>query len=245
MTESPSLSSPRVLEIVTVPMLDQLRGPFVESCSRLRRLHPDYPRVYAVAAVAEEGRRRWWQLAAGARNGRIDLMYSRATAEMPTAQRAADVVSMSLIHAVVGRVVALLVLEGRAWDPGLENLWIHTDNDGGIDWAGVADTTLRVLPTDRQAGMGGTVTLPCEQALIVWTAHRCVTALNEIADRLDECSGFDRERFWGMVGEAVAGASTYIPIVTRTSEKVGARRGQAMLDVLTTSGHPVRRKGVA
>lgn len=91
--------------------------------------------MYAVAAMAEQGKRRWWRLADGLREGRIELMYRRHAAEMISADIAAEVVATALIHAVLGRVVALLVAEGRAWDPGLENLWIHTDNDGGIDWA--------------------------------------------------------------------------------------------------------------
>ena len=40
------------------------------------------------------------------------------------------------------------MLEGRAWDTGLENLWVHVDSEGAIDWLGVVDPTLRVLPDD-------------------------------------------------------------------------------------------------
>lgn len=120
-------------ELVTTPRRSQ--PAFGRACARLRALQPEHPRVYAVAAMAEQGKRRWWRLSDGAREGRIELMYRRHAAEMISADIAAEVVATALIHAVVGRVVALLVAEGRAWDPGLENLWIHTDNDGGIDWA--------------------------------------------------------------------------------------------------------------
>ena len=54
----------------------------------------------------------------------------------------------TLAHVVLGRVVPLLALEGRAWDTGLENLWVHVDSEGAIDWVGVADPTLRALPDD-------------------------------------------------------------------------------------------------
>ena len=242
-----------MLEIVTVPLLAQTRVPFVDSCARLRRLQPDYPRVYAVAAVAEEGRRRWWQLADGANNGRIEEMYRRSADELDSAPRAVDVVAMSLIHAIVGRMVALLVLDGRAWDPGLENLWIHNDCDGGIDWAGVADTRLRVLPDDPQAGRPGTVVLPCERALTVWLGHRCVTALQMVHARLAGCAGFDGDRFWGMVGEAVIGAATHVPVLagasapnpSRSGERAAYLRAQGVLDAMTARGLPVRQKGVA
>jgi hypothetical protein len=242
-----------MLEIVPVPLLEQDRAAFADSCTRLRSLQPDYPRAYAVAAVAEEGRRRWWQLASGVRNGRIEIMYSRAIDDLGVRDRASDVVAMSLIHAIVGRVVALLVLEGRAWDPGLENLWIHNDSDGGIDWAGLADTRLRVLPGDPWADRPGVVTLPCEEALIVWLAHRCGASLTAVYECLSGCTGFDADRFWGMVGEAVLGASTHVPIlarsmvspIARTGARPVPRRGQAFLDAMTARGLPVRQKGVA
>ncbi|MGH8882451.1 MAG: hypothetical protein ACRD0P_34750, partial [Stackebrandtia sp.] len=89
---------------------------------RLRALQPGHPRVYAMAAMADQGRRRWWRLADGGREGRIELMYRRHVAEMASADIAAEVVATALIHAVAGRVVALLVCDNRAWDPGLENL---------------------------------------------------------------------------------------------------------------------------
>ena len=58
-------------------------------------------------------------------------------------------------------MIPLLVLEGRAWDTGLENLWVHVDSEGAIDWVGVVDPTLRALPDDpyfrhARACAGGT-----------------------------------------------------------------------------------------
>jgi hypothetical protein len=85
----------------------------------------------------------------------------------------------TLIYTVIGRVVALVVLEGRAWDTGLENLWVHIDFDGLIDWAGVVDPTVRALPDDpyfaRADGdsvRDGVVWVPSEAALTTWVAHR-------------------------------------------------------------------------
>ncbi|MGW4246716.1 hypothetical protein ACWELQ_29955, partial [Nocardia sp. NPDC004722] len=139
-----------MLEPVTVCPPRDSRLAFGLAGNRLRALQPEHPRVYAVAAMADQGKRRWWRLSDGIREGRIELMYRRHAAEMSNADIAAEVVATALIHAVVGRVMAMVVSEGRAWDPGLENLWIHTDNDGGIDWAGLSDTTIRVVDGDHR-----------------------------------------------------------------------------------------------
>ncbi|WP_327115505.1 hypothetical protein OHB12_01715 [Nocardia sp. NBC_01730] len=226
-------------ELVTTPRRSQ--PAFGRACARLRALQPEHPRVYAVAAMAEQGKRRWWRLSDGAREGRIELMYRRHAAEMISADIAAEVVATALIHAVVGRVVALLVAEGRAWDPGLENLWIHTDNDGGIDWAGLVDTTIRVLDGDRLASEPGVVTLPCEEAMYVWLAHRCEPPLALIQASMAHCSGLSPRRFWSLVGESIAGASTYVPDLARTDSVLGARRGRALLAALADRGLPVCR----
>lgn len=208
-------------------------------------LYPDYPRVYAVAAMADQGKRRWWRLEEGVESGRIETMCRRAAQEMLSDDAAAAAVATSLVHAIVGRVVASVVLDGRAWDPGIENLSIHMDSDGGIDWAGIDDTTIRVLPGDVLAGMPGTVTLPCERAQSVWLAHRCLTSLDAVQRRLADSTGFEYQRFWSIVGEAVLGAATYVPILARSAETDAARRGQGLLDAMTDAGLPVRRVGVA
>ncbi|GAB4586737.1 hypothetical protein [Nocardia sp. IFM 10818] len=230
-----------MLEPVTVCPPRDMRLSFSRACARLRALQPEHPRVYAVAAMADQGKRRWWRLADGVREGRIELMYRRHAAEMTDAGIAAEVVATALIHAVVGRVMALLVSEGRAWDPGLENLWIHTDNDGGIDWAGLADTTIRVVEGDRLDGEPGVVTLPCEPALYVWLAARSEPALILIQQAMARCSGLSARRFWSLVAESIVGAATYVPALAGTNSSEGARRGQAMLAALEDRGLPVRR----
>ncbi|MGN2639578.1 hypothetical protein ACWEKT_01275 [Nocardia takedensis] len=214
---------------------------FGHACNRLRALQPEHPRVYAVAAMNDQGKRRWWKLSEGLHEGRIELMYRRHAAEMISADTAAEVVATALIHAVVGRVAALLVAEGAAWDPGLENLWVHNDNDGGLDWAGLSDTTIRVVAGDRRAGEPGVVALPCERAMYVWLAHRCVASLSLIQHGLGRCSGLSARRFWSLVGESIVGAATYVPDLARTDALAGARRGQGLLLALEERGLPVRR----
>ncbi|QCQ91195.1 hypothetical protein [Rhodococcus sp. SGAir0479] len=223
------------------------------ACSRLRAIVPDYPRVYAVATMAEQGKRRWWPIAAcardeglpaGAPRDRVGQMYARLLEDLRSPDAAITQVAAALVHAVVGRVAALVVLEGRAWDPGVDNLWIHMDNDNGIDWAGVADGRLRVLPDDALADRRDVVTLPCERALAVWTAHRCLTSLAAIRRALDATAHLDSVRFASLVADAVLGAATYVPIRAGSSRSVAARRGQDLLDAFEAAGVPVRTRAL-
>lgn len=217
-------------------------SPLARSSARLRSLNPDYPRMYAVASMANEGKRRWWQLAAGLEDGRVDQMITRSLEDLKLPESAAIQVATALVHAVVGRVSALLVLEGRAWDPGVDNLWIHMDSDGGIDWAGVTSPVLRVLPGDSLEGTLGAVTLPCEEALLVWTAHRCITSLEGVLRSVGERAPLDARTFWSLVGDSILGASTYIPVLAGTYASDSARRGQALLDAFVAAGAPVRSR---
>ncbi|MGW0045152.1 hypothetical protein [Rhodococcus sp. NPDC003348] len=214
----------------------------VESCTRLRSLHPEYPRVYAVAQMAEQPKRRWWAVEQGIRGDRLDRMLARALEDIPDREAAGISVASALIHAVVGRVAALVVLEGRAWDAGLDNLSIHMDSDGCIDWAGVWNPVLRVLPGDRWDGSPSAVTLPCERALAMWTACRCRSALTAIFDALDRRVPLDRTTLWAMVGEAVLGAATLVPLRSGLAPSVADRRGQALLDAFETAGLQVRSR---
>lgn len=234
-----------MFDAATASPIRRRESAFVDASDRLRRLYPESPRVYAVADMADQGKRRWWRLEDGLRAGRVAKMYARAAEEMLSVDAAAAAVATSLVHAIVGRVVASVVLDGRAWDPGIENLWVHMDSDGGIDWAGIEDTTMRVLPGDPLEDDPSTVTLPCEEALYVWLAHRCRTSLDAAYASLDEVAGFDRTRFWAIVGDAVIGAATYVPILVRIPETPAVRRGQGLLDAMSAAGVPVRRVGVA
>ena len=114
----------------------------------------------------------------------------------------AQQLAATLAHVVIGRVVPLLVLEGRAWDTGLENLWVHVDSEGAIDWVGVVDPTLRALPDDPFFGarddraarrrphsaQDGIVALPSEAALTTWIAHRSHRALEPLFGKLADVS---------------------------------------------------------
>lgn len=225
-------------------------SPLRQSCERLRALDPDYPRMYSVAPMADQGKRRWWPLAQALRRerpgteregtNRVARMFERARADLGTDHIASAQVATALVHASIGRVATLFVLDGRAWDPCADNLWIHMDNDEGVDWAGIVDETLRVVPTDPHAGAPGTVVLPSEAALAMWTAHRAMSSLRVIHLAVGRAHPMRAERYWPLVGQAVLGAASAGPTLGGVDELVAHRRGQLLLDALTQLGAPVR-----
>jgi hypothetical protein len=214
--------------------------PVHESSRRLRRLAPESPRVHGVAVMSDIARRRWWPLATAVRSGRVRHMFETTAGELGNSRAAAQQLAATFTHGVLGRVVTLMVLEGRAWDPGPENLWMHVDSEGAIDWAGVTDPTLRVLPDDPAGA--GVVRLPGETALATWVAHRSHRSLEPLFAELDglSCGAIGRSSMWQTVGAAVVVTATQAPLLTGGSEVVCMRRGQAVLDALTGFGLPVR-----
>jgi hypothetical protein len=224
--------------------------PLHESSRRLRTLYPECPRVYGVAIMADVSKRRWWPLISAVTGDRLQDMFDASAHEMDSTTAAAQQLAATLAHAVIGRVVALVVLEGRAWDTGLENLWVHVDSDGVIDWLGVVDPTLRVLPDDpcsAAAGPGeGTVGLPSEAALATWIAHRCHRSMAPLFAKLHDVSGgaVSIASMWHTVGTAIVVAATQVPMLAGSSEVIGMRRGQAVLDALVGFGLPVRGQRV-
>ena len=227
--------------------------PLHESSRRLRGLYPECPRVYGVAVMSDLTRRRWWPLLEGLTTERLHEMFEIAALEMDSPVAATQQLAATLAHVVIGRVIPLVVLEGRAWDTGLENLWVHVDSEGAIDWVGVVDPTLRVLPDDPffgdrgEAGAAhyardGMVRLPNEAALTTWVAHRSHRALEPLFAKLFDVSGgaITLASMWHIVGAAVVGIATHVPMLARSSELTSMRRGQAVLDALVGFGLPVR-----
>jgi hypothetical protein len=216
--------------------------PLHESSRRLRELYPECPRVYGVAVMGDLSRRRWWPLTDAVTTGRLQRMFDVAAEETDSRAAIAQQPAATLAHVVVGRVVPLLVLEGRAWDTGLENLWVHVDSEGAIDWVGVVDAQLRALPDDPAPEDDGIVALPSEAALATWVAHRSHRALDPLFARLFEvCGGaMSVAATWHSVGGAVVSAATQVPLLAGSSELTSMRRAQAVLDALVGFGLPVR-----
>jgi hypothetical protein len=218
--------------------------PLHESSRRLRELYPQCPRVYGVAVLGDVSVRRWWPLASALNTDRLQAMFDSAAIDMDR-RSAARQLAATLVHTVIGRVVALVVLEARAWDTGLENLWVHVDSDGVIDWAAVVDPTVRVLPDDpcADAGLGdGVVRLPSEAALTTWVAHRCHRTLEPLFAKLHAVSrgALSTAAMWHIVGSMVVASATQVPQLAGTDELAAMRRGQAVLDALVGFGLPVR-----
>lgn len=226
--------------------------PLHESSRRLRGLCPECPRMYGVAVMGDVTRRRWWPLMEALTTDRLTTMVDAAVAETASRAAAARHIAGALTHVVVGRVLPLLMLEGRAWDVGLENLWVHVDSDGSIDWVGVVDPTLRALPDDpfftgptarpRTTAADGIIALPGEAALATWTAHRAHRALEPLFGALGEAGAgaITPEAMWQIVGSAVVGAATLVPVMAGSGELTSMRRAQAVLDALAGFGLPVR-----
>lgn len=222
--------------------------PLHESSRRLRALYPECPRVYGVAVMRDLSRRRWWPLTDALATDRLQDMFDAAAAETDNTVAVAHQLAATLAHVVIGRVVPLLALEGRAWDTGLENLWVHVDSEGAIDWVGVVDPTLRALPDDAHfregagAAVDRIVALPNEAALTTWVAHRSHRTLEPLFARLVEVSdgAMSTAAMWHVVGTAVVSAATQVPLLAGSSELTSMRRGQAVLDALVGFGAPVR-----
>lgn len=227
--------------------------PLHESSRRLRELYPECPRVYGVAVMSDLSRRRWWPLTDVLTTDRLQVMFDAAAAESDNCVAVAHQLAATLAHVVIGRVVPLLVLEGRAWDTGLENLWAHVDSEGAIDWVGVVDPTLRALPDDahfddrtglrrRKPSRDQIVALPNEAALATWVAHRSHRSLEPLFGKLVDVSrgAISVPTTWHVVGAAVVSAATQVPLLAGSSELTSMRRGQAVLDALVGFGAPVR-----
>jgi hypothetical protein len=216
--------------------------PLHESSRRLRELYPECPRVYGVAVMGDLSRRRWWPLAEAVTTDRLQTMFDIAAEETDSSAAVAQQLAATLAHVVVGRVVPLLVLEGRAWDTGLENLWVHVDSEGAIDWVGVVDPQLRALPDDPALTVDGIVALPSEAALTTWVAHRSQRALEPLFARLSAACrrAMSTASMWHIVGGTVVNAATHVPMLAGSSELTSMRRAQAVLDSFVGFGLPVR-----
>lgn len=218
------------------------RTVFDETVDVLAGFRPGYPKFYSMADLTTQSRRRWVPLEQAVQGGRVEMMFRNYFAESGDLRFATYLVTEAFSHGVLGRAVASFVTTGRVWDTGAENLAVRTDIEGGLDWAGVRDTTLRVLPCDEAADGPGTVVLPCEEALAYWLACRSRTTLTPVLEGLAAVSNCRVDTLWSTVGESVLGAATIVPTFAGTSPETGYRRGQLVLQALHDSGLAVRRR---
>lgn len=229
-------------------MVIRRRFALHESCTRLRQLHPQCPRTYGVAVLADVNKRRWFPLDSVFTIDRLRIRFDE-TAALTDRRAAGNVLAARLIHEVLGRLLPLVLLEGRAWDTGLENLWVHFDRDNDIDWVAVVDPTVRALPddpwingTDERSHTDTVVVLPSESALTTWAAHRCHRTLAPLFVWLHAvCEGaISISSMWQLLGSTVVVAAAQLPRRTAQDEAISFRRSQAILDAMVGFGLPVR-----
>lgn len=218
------------------------RTVFDETANVLGGFRPGYPKFYSMADLGSHSRRRWVPLERAVEGGRVERMFRGYFTDSGDLRFATYLVADAFAHAVLGRAVASFVTTGRVWDTGAENMAVRTDIEGGLDWAGVRDTTLRVLPGDPAAGSPGTITLPCEKSSAYWLACRSRATLATVFEGLSDVSNCGVDTLWSMAGECVLGAATIVPTFAGTSTEEGARRGQYVLQALHDSGLAVRRR---
>jgi len=218
------------------------RSIFEDTVATLGEFRPGYPKFYSMADLGTQSRRRWVPLERAVDSGRVELMFRNYFTESGDIRFSTYLVAEAFTHGVLGRAVASFVTIGRVWDTGAENMAVRTDIEGGLDWAGVRDTTLRVLPDDPAAGSPDTVVLPCEKALAQWLACRSRSTLAGVFDGLARVSNCSVETLWSTAGESVLGAATIVPTFAGTSPEVGYRRGQLVLQALHDAGLAVRRR---
>ncbi|MFN3601551.1 MAG: hypothetical protein ACK4UY_09210 [Dietzia sp.] len=218
------------------------RTVFDDTVDVLAGFRPGYPKFYSIADLGTQSRRRWVPLERAVDGGRVETMFRNYFAESGDIRFSTYLVADAFAHGVIGRAVASFVTIGRVWDTGAENLAVRTDIEGGLDWAGVRDTSLRLLCDDPSAGSPGTVVLPCEQALAQWLACRSRMTLSPVFEDLSRVSNCSVDTLWSVVGECVLGAATIVPTFADTSSETGYRRGQLVLQALHDSGLAVRRR---
>ena len=78
--------------------------------------------------------------------------------------------------------------------------------------------------------------------MTTWVAHRSHRALQPLFEQLCEVSAgaLSVSAMWHIVGSAVVGAATQVPLLAGSSELTSMRRAQAVLDALVGFGAPVR-----
>ncbi|OZM76278.1 hypothetical protein [Pseudonocardia sp. MH-G8] len=206
---------------------------------RLRGLRPAYPDTYAVriGVPPEPG---WRSLPEAAED--VAHWCARAR-EQDNPGRLASVAATSvagtLVHAVLGRVSAAILLERRAWDVRPGRLWVHPDT-GQV---AVRDASLLVLPDDAAAGDPGVEVVADTAALLDRVAGAAVATLGPLLDAVRAATRYGLVPLWNGVADAARGAATYVPLYAGTDREASAELGAALVDALTAHGARIRHRG--
>ncbi|TQM14010.1 hypothetical protein [Pseudonocardia kunmingensis] len=207
--------------------------------ARLRELRPAYPDAYAVriGVPAEPG---WRSLAVAVPD--VAEWCARARQEdnpAGLASVAATSVAGTLVHAVLGRVSAALLLERRAWDVRAGNLLVHPGT-GGV---AVRDATLLVLPDDPAAGDRDVEVVADTTVLLDRVAEAAVATLGPLLDAVRAATRYGLVPLWNGVADSVRSAATYVPLYAGTDRTAAAELGAALVDALVAHGARIRHRG--
>ncbi|QYN32763.1 hypothetical protein K1T35_29905 [Pseudonocardia sp. DSM 110487] len=214
-------------------------GALAATVDRLRGLRPEYPDVYAprVGVPAEPG----WTPMAELLPHVAEWCERARERDNPArlASVAATTVGGTLVHAVLGRVTAALVLERRAWDVGAGNLAVH----GETELLAVRDATLLVLPDDPAADLPDAEVLPDLPALLHRVAADAVATLRPLLEGVRAATRYGLVPLWNSAADAVRSAAHYAPLYAGV-DRDGARAiGAALVDALAAQGARVRDRG--
>jgi hypothetical protein len=210
-----------------------------DTVGRLRGLRPEYPDAYAVqiGLPAEPG----WRTLADAAGDVATWCAQARERDNPArlASVAATTVGGGLVHAVLGRVTAALVLERRAWDVRAAHLAVHP----ATDRVAVRDASLFVLPDDPAAGHPDAHVLPDLPALLDTVAAAAVTTLRPLLDAVRAATRYGLVPLWNSAADAVRSAATYAPLYAGADREQARAVGAALVDALAAHGARIRDRG--
>jgi hypothetical protein len=206
---------------------------------RLRGLRPDYPDAYAVriGVPAEPG----WRSLADAVPHVAEWCAQARERDNPArlASVAATAVGGALVHGVLGRVTAALVLDRRAWDVRAGHLAVHPDTER----VAVRDASLLVLPDDPAAGHPDAEVLPDLPALLDRVAAAAVATLRPLLDAVRAATRYGLVPLWNSAADAVRGAAAYAPLYAGAEREPARALGAALVDALAAHGARIRDRG--
>jgi hypothetical protein len=206
---------------------------------RLRGLRPEYPDVYAprIGVPAEPG---WRSLAdLGPHVAQWCAQAREQDNPARLASVAATTVGGSLVHAVLGRVTAALVLDRRAWDVRAGHLAVH----GETEQVAVRDASVLVLPDDPAAGHPDAEVLPDLPALLDRVAADAVATLRPLLDAVRAATRYGLVPLWNSAADAVRGAAHYAPLYAGADRERAHAVGAALVEALAAHGARLRDRG--
>jgi hypothetical protein len=217
--------------------------PLAATAARLRTLVPGFADTYAVETTVpdEPG---WWRLHA------VPVAQWCADAVVRGNPRhLASVAAMSvggaLTHAVLARVTAALVLDGRAWDVAADALVVHRAAAGHIDRVALRHPVAWVVADGAGTGDSGAARrFPDETALLDAVAATAVATLAPLLREVRAATRFGLVPLWNAAADTVRLTADQVSrYAGRRDTTQSAALADALLDALIAHGAPIRSRG--